>query len=133
MPQKWIVHADVGCHNMVLVNGCLMVIDFEGFSIDGEETTSGYEWFNYRRSAPEISQRTDIFAYGCAVYEIMTGNPPRRELATLPDRRRLAEQRYADYQFPEVTNLPLGELMKGYWHGNFNSMSEVLEALEMPS
>jgi serine/threonine protein kinase len=130
MHQNGIIHADVGCHNMILVQDCLKIIDFEGCSIDGEEATSCYEWFSYQESTPAISQKTDIFAYGCAVYEIMTGRPPHHELATSDDRRRLVKRLYAENRFPKVTDLPLGELMQGCWHGTFNSMSEVLQALE---
>ena len=133
MHQNGIIHADVGCNNMIVIQGCLKIIDFEGCSIDGEKATSCYEWFSYQESTPKISQRTDIFAYGCAVYEIMTGRPPHQELAASANRRRLAERLYAENQFPEVTDLPLGELMQGCWHGAFNSMDEVLQALEMAS
>ena len=112
MHQNGIIHADLGCHNMILVQGCLKIIDFEGCSIDGEEATSCYEWFSYQRSIPAISQKTDIFAYGCVLYEIMTGRPPYYELASLDDRRRLAGQRYANGQFPKVDHLPLGALIQ---------------------
>ena len=129
--QNGIVQADVGCNNMVLVgDDCLKIIDFEGCSIDGEPADSCYEWFSYQRSTPTVSRRTDIFAYGCAIYEIMNGTPPFHELETDNDRSILAEQLYEKHQFPDVTHLPLGELMRSCWHGSFNSMSEVIHALE---
>ncbi|KAI9838766.1 MAG: hypothetical protein M1837_002332 [Sclerophora amabilis] len=128
--ENGIIHADTGCHNMILVQDCLKIIDFEGCSIDGEEATSCYEWFSYQESIPPISRTTDIFAYGCAVYEIITGRPPHHELETSNDPKRLAKRLYAEKRFPEVTDLPLAGLMQGCWHGAFGSMSEVLQALE---
>lgn len=126
-----IVHADVGCNNMILTeDDCLKMIDFEGCSIDGESADSLYEWFSYRRSIPTVSKQTDIFAYGCAIYEVITGRPPYHEFETLDDRYSLVEQLYEKNQFPVVTHLPLGELMQSCWHANFNSMSEVIQELE---
>ncbi|KIW80680.1 hypothetical protein Z517_07296 [Fonsecaea pedrosoi CBS 271.37] len=40
------------------------------WSMDAAEGT-------YRRPISPISQKTDIFAYGCLLYEIMTGKKPR--------------------------------------------------------
>lgn len=132
--EKGIVQADVGCQNMILTrDDCLKIIDFEGCSIDGEEASSCYEWFSYRRSTPSVSQQTDIFAYGCVVYEILTGRPPHHDLGASDERARLVERRYQQNQFPDIRHLPLGELMRSCWHSNFNSMSEVIQALEAAS
>lgn len=132
--EKGIVHADVGCGNMILTRGdCLKIIDFEGCSIDGESADSRYEWFSYRRSTPKVSIQTDIFAFACAMYEIITGRPPYHELETSDDRLGLVEQRYETDQFPDVIHLPLGELMQSCWHANFSSMSEVVRELRVSS
>ena len=132
--EKGIVQADVGCYNMILTrNDCLKIIDFEGCSIDNESADSLYEWFSYRRSTPTVSIQTDIFAYGCATYEIMTGRPPYHGLEKSDDRSSLIEQLYQKNQFPDVTHLPLGVVMRSCWHGTFNSMSEVIQALEAAS
>ncbi|KAH8591190.1 kinase-like domain-containing protein [Bisporella sp. PMI_857] len=130
MHQNRIIHADIGCHNMVLVQDCVKIIDFEGSSIDSEEATSSYEWFSYQDSIPAISQKTDIFAFGCAIYEIMTGKPPHHDLAASNNRRDLVKRRYAEKIFPEVANISSGTVMQSCWNGTFNSMSEVLQALE---
>ncbi|KAH8730411.1 kinase-like domain-containing protein, partial [Phaeosphaeriaceae sp. PMI808] len=101
--DKHIIHADTGCHNWIIVHGHLKIIDFDGCRIDGEEAGSCYEWFSYKESTPAISRKTDIFAFGCAMYE---------------------------NQYPDVNNLPLSNLMKGCWHGTFSSMHEILQGLE---
>ncbi|KAL8828691.1 MAG: hypothetical protein Q9170_006494 [Blastenia crenularia] len=133
MHQNNIIHADIGCHNMILVQGQLNLIDFEGCSIDGEEATSCYEWFSYRDLTRATSEMTDIFAYGCAMYEIITGKPPYHELAASDDRRRLVKQLYIERKFPDVSKLPLSEVIRGCWQGTFDSMDDVLQALEAAS
>lgn len=129
--EKGIIHADVGCSNMILTsNDCLKIIDFEGCSIDGEPASSCYDWFSYRPSEPRVNIQTDIFAYGCMIYEVVAGRPPYYELKTSDNQFKQVEQLYERNQFPDVSQLPLGELMRGCWRADFNSMSEVIQELE---
>jgi serine/threonine protein kinase len=111
----------------------LKIIDFEGCSIDGAEAGSSYEWFSYRKSTPPASKQTDIFAFGCAAYEIITGKPPHHELEKVPGNCSLVEKRYAQNQFPDTTHLPLGEVMQGCWQGDLKSMAEIKQQLEVLS
>lgn len=134
MHENGILQCDVGSHNMILTRGdILKIIDLAGVSIDGGAAGSRYEWFSYRPSTPEVSRQTDIFAFGCVAYEIMTGRQPYHEFETFSDRARRVEQLYQNNQFPDVTHLPLGEVIRCCWHGTFNSMGEVIQALEMAS
>jgi serine/threonine protein kinase len=110
--QNGIIHADVGCHNIILVQNYLKIIDFEGCSINSEEATSYYKWFSYQESTLVISQKTNIFAYGYTIYEIITGRPLHHELIISDDRRRLVKRLYAENRFPKVIDLSLGELMQ---------------------
>ena len=127
--DKKIIHADVGCNNWILVQGHLKIIDFEGCSIDGEEAGACYEWFSYKEP-PVISRKTDIFAFGCAVYEVITGKQPYQELLEFDNRILRVRQLYSRNQFPEVKHIPLGSLILGCWQGTLNSMREVLQELE---
>lgn len=126
-----IIHADVGCNNMILTReGHLKIIDFEGCSIDDEPADSCYEWFSYRPSVPTVSRRTDIFAFGCAIYEVVAGRPPHHELEASDNRYTEVEQLYANNQFPDVTSLPLGRLIQSCWDNEFTSIGEVLRELD---
>ena len=90
-----IVHGDVGCNNVILTKeGFLKIVDFEGCSIGGDPADSCYEYFSYRPSIPRVDRRTDIFAFGCAIYEVMTARPPHQELEALNDRYQQVEQLY---------------------------------------
>ncbi|MCJ1472258.1 hypothetical protein MMC13_000905 [Lambiella insularis] len=126
-----IVHADVSCNNMILTpDNNLKIIDFEGCSMDGAQAESCYEWFSYRRSMPSTSKKTDIFAFGCAAYEIITGKPPYHELEKLDGNSYLVEQRYEQNQFPDVFDLPLEALMRSCWQGEARSMTDIRRQLE---
>ncbi|EXJ94637.1 hypothetical protein A1O1_03033 [Capronia coronata CBS 617.96] len=114
-------------------SGSLKIIEFEGCSVDGEPADSCYEWFSYRPPMPRVSRQTDVFAFGCAVYEVVTGRPPYHELEGSDDRYQEVEHLYATNRYPDVTCLPapLGALIKGYWYGDFSSMGEVLRELQV--
>ncbi|RMZ73137.1 serine threonine kinase [Pyrenophora seminiperda CCB06] len=126
-----IIHGDVGSHNWILTGqDCVKLIDFEGCSVDGGTAGSCYEWFSYRPSLPRVSRRTDIFAFGCAIYEISTGRPPYHELQASDDPYTQVEELYAIEHFPDTTDLPLGQLIQKCWHGDASSMSEIIQELE---
>lgn len=115
-----IIHADFGCSNMILVEDRVKIVDFGGCSIDDSEALTCYNWYNCRDSR-RPSVETDMFAFGCAVFEILTGKPPYHEHKGRPEQVRLL---YAQNQFPAVEHLPLHEVMLGCWHGTFSSMDE---------
>lgn len=130
MHDNGIIHADTGCNNWIVVQECLKIIDFEGSSIDGEDAGACYEWFSYKESLPRISQKTDVFAFGCAIYEIITGRQPYNQLIPFEDRMIRVKQLYAENQFLEVEEIPLGKLMQGCWNGTLKSMHEVHRELQ---
>jgi len=88
---------------------------------------SSYEWFCYQPSTPQATVKSDIFALGCAIYEIVTGSPPYHEFKGMDNARGHVERLYEKSQFPDVACLPMGDLMLACWHGKFNSMREVVE------
>ncbi|KAF2755811.1 kinase-like protein [Pseudovirgaria hyperparasitica] len=127
-----IIHGDVGCNNLILArDGNVKLIDFEGCSIDGGTADSCYEWFSYRRADPYVSRTTDIFAFGCAVYEIITGKPPYHEFESLADCGAHVQQLYAACQFPDVAGVPLSNVIEKCWHGGLESMDAVIQNLEV--
>lgn len=127
--KKGIIHADFGCSNMILIDDRVKIIDFGGCSIDGSEALAGYNWYN-RRGSTCPNLETDIFAYGCAVFEILTGKPPYHEFEGYAERERTVQRLYAQGQFPAVEQMPLCDLILGCWHGTFSSMDDVKQFLD---
>jgi serine/threonine protein kinase len=125
------VIADVGCHNLILTgNGSVKMIDLEGCSIDAVSALSCYQWYSYRPPEPRVSRATDIFAFGCATIEMLSGRLPYHELEVHEDKYLPVGRLYTEDQFPDVSNLPLGTLIDGCWRGRFRSMGHVIQELE---
>lgn len=108
----------------------LKIIDFEGCSIEDGHSSSGYERFSYKPSTPEISIQTDILAFGCAIYEVVTGRPPYQELEASDDPRDRVKRLYQNNQFPDIAYLPMRNVILDWSHGEFNSMDDTLDSIE---
>ncbi|KAF2754063.1 kinase-like protein [Pseudovirgaria hyperparasitica] len=125
-----IVHCDVGCNNLILTSEGVKLIDFEGCSLNGDSAGSCYEWFSYKPAQPQTSRATDIFAFGCIIYEIVVGKPPYSEYMYMEGAGQIVGQLYARGRFPETNNLPLSVLMQKCWRGEIESMDCIIETLE---
>ncbi|EDU49580.1 conserved hypothetical protein [Pyrenophora tritici-repentis Pt-1C-BFP] len=123
-----IIHGDVGSHNLILTKqDCIKLIDFEGCGVDGGGAMSCYEWFSYRPSMPRVSSDTDVFAFGCMIYELLTGRPPHYEFEGLDNQ---VEELYEAQQFPDTTDLSLGQLIRNCWNSNASSMADIIRELD---
>lgn len=72
--------------------------------------------------------KSDLFALGSTLYEIMTGRSPYEE--TPSDE---VERLYEAQQFPDVTSIPCGELIRRCWRGEANSAHEIEKAIKTSS
>ncbi|RAK97423.1 kinase-like protein [Aspergillus ibericus CBS 121593] len=132
--MKNIIHADVGCHNLILdQSGHIKFIDFAGSGIDGEVATVCYEWCSYQPgSEPDV--RTDIFAFGSTLYEIETGEKPYHELEktlNAGNLMRRVEQLFAMGEYPRVDTLVLGDVILRCWNGDYSVMDQVVRDLDV--
>ncbi|PYI27477.1 putative serine-threonine protein kinase [Aspergillus indologenus CBS 114.80] len=126
--SKSIIHADVGCHNLILdQSGHIRFIDFAGSGIDGEPPMVCYETCASRGdSAP--TEKTDIFAFGSALFEIESGHVPYHELCDTMEifqALRAAEQRYAMGEYPNMESSCFRHVITKCWDGTYSSMFEV--------
>lgn len=132
--SKGIVHADVGCHNMILDKfGHVKFIDFAGSGIDGEAPLVCYEWCSFQPTS-EINFSTDIFALGSMLFEIDSGKVPYSELAKdleMGTLVQIVERLFSDNQFPPVEKLTLGNIISGCWFGKYSSMLEVQKEVSL--
>lgn len=128
--SKAIIHADVGCHNLLLdPSGHIRFIDFAGSGIDEEPPLVCYEWCAYRGGSA-ITIETDIFAFGSTLFEIESGHMPYYELCGTMDTfelMRAAEQRFATKQYPDMGNFLLRHVITRCWDGTYSCMREVEE------
>lgn len=126
--SKGIIHADVGCHNLILDRtGHIRFIDFAGSGIDEEAPLVCYEWYAYR-SGSAIGVKTDIFAFGSMLFEIESGFVPYHELCgtmEMFDLMRVVERRFAMREYPYLGDFLLGPIIVRCWDRDYSCMHEV--------
>jgi serine/threonine protein kinase len=69
----------------------------------------------------ESTVRTDLFALGSTIHEIMTGTEPYKELAD-----EEVEARYSELIFPSVDSVPCGQVIMRCWKGEIKTAEEAM-------
>jgi len=98
-----IIQGDVGCHNMLLdANGTLKVADFAGSSVEGCRfpPSVDYDVGSKLPDETEPTIRSDTFALGSTIYEMMTHKAPYKERSYTEVQRLFKQQKFPD-DFPE--------------------------------
>lgn len=121
-----IIHGDINSWNFLLTDDFrLCIIDFSGSTIDGS-AGSGFEGFRYclpRSFHDPSTVRTDLFALGSLLYEIMTGETPYQ---SCEDQE--VEEYFRKGIFPTTKDVPLlGRIMLGCWRGAYESAEAVYQ------
>ncbi len=126
--QKNVRHADLSGRNLLIdSNKRILLCDFSGSSIDDEAATimaeDGYRHPDEKEyKGPTI--RCEIHALGSTIYEIMTGKEPHQGLEKETIRKLLE-----DGQYPDVSEVSLGHVIRGCWDGSFGSAVQVAEQI----
>lgn len=131
-PENYLVHAT----NESLLD--LWLCDFGGARCDdlGSDYHLPDDPFFDPRMPWESTPATDIFSLGSIIYTIMTGHWPYREglppVTTDDQTAYMAEvqQKFLDSEFPDVSNLGGGEVIKGCWNHWYKTAEEVLRAIQ---
>ncbi|KAL1622274.1 hypothetical protein SLS56_008807 [Neofusicoccum ribis] len=122
-----ILHCDFSPRNLLLNSSLeLKVADFGGCSINGSwSSAEGSVRFHLPRAlGTPPTVRADVFALGSTVYEIMTDRIPYEDVAS-----GQVERLYKLSQFPDLSGVQLGEIIRRCWLSNLQSAQEVYSAL----
>ncbi|KAK0729121.1 kinase-like domain-containing protein [Apiosordaria backusii] len=124
-----IIHCDVKPENFLLDSAYrLKIIDFSGSSFDGilGSAFEGTRFCLPRSWDDESTVRTDLFALGSTIYEIMTGRQPYHDL---PDDE--VEARYSQQIFPEVQAVHCGQVIMACWRGEINTAKKAMGLIQV--
>jgi serine/threonine protein kinase len=125
--SKSIIHSDLAARQFLLdANLHVHLSDF-GFSSLNSGDVLGFE--NASHHMPRdidcnmpSTTRSDLFALGSTLYEIMTGKPPYKGKSD-----DAITQLYCIGLFPDVADVLCGDIIMDCWQGRFTSALEVLE------
>ncbi|EME38030.1 hypothetical protein DOTSEDRAFT_83933 [Dothistroma septosporum NZE10] len=117
-----VIHSDLNPTNLLVdqATDALYLIDFSGSTVDGV-VGSGME--GHRFYLPGIATpcvRSDLFAFGSTMYELMTGSHPYPDL----DGDEV-EGRFSKGQFPDTSMLAGGSIIKDCWEQQYATAKEV--------
>ncbi|KAJ5106475.1 hypothetical protein N7456_003150 [Penicillium angulare] len=116
-----IIHADISTRNFLVSDDLsIKLCDFSGSAI-GDQVSLVQEEDRYRMD-PEspLSVKTDIFATGCLIFEIMTGLRPYDEIKD--EEWEDIVRRYSFGIFPCLDNVPCGDIILKCWNCSYRSM-----------
>lgn len=131
-PENYLVHATNESFN-------LWLCDFGGARCDKLGSNVYHlpdDPFFDPRMPWESTPATDIFSLGSIIYNIMTGYWPYKELSSLvvtQDKdpyETLVNQKFAQGDFPDVSTLSGGIVIKGCWGHQYKTAEEVLSAIK---
>ncbi|GJC98602.1 serine threonine protein kinase [Colletotrichum higginsianum] len=127
-----VIHCDIGPHNFLLDDRLrLKIIDFSGSSVDGSRTEISP---GTRYAAPTLSRslqwtptvKADLFSLGSTIYCTMTGKPPFEEFQSED-----VQKMYSNQEFPDLADIPYGDLIRGCWSQDFESVDGLVPLLDV--
>lgn len=126
--RNGVIHCDIRPRNFLSDESLdIKIIDFSGSSLDGSKPTSGEgtrlflprDW----RTLPTVT--TDLFALGSTLYEIFQGTSPHEDVSS--DE---VEKLFINNDFPAVSHIPCGHIIRQCWLSKVDSAGLVQEALK---
>lgn len=126
MHTKNVIHCDISTRNFLLDDNLdLKLSDFQGVYTDFDgRVYNGYALENAKSYLPRPPNhsdvKSDIFALGTAIYEIMVGHEPFPELDEDIEEEEI-ERRYREGHFPSVQGVLGGHIIQKCWSLTYDS------------
>lgn len=116
-------HGDISCNNIFLDDSLNINLgDFAGSAIDGLPPLVCYET-SHELPDEDISTRTEIFALGSTIYEIMTGSKPYKDL---PEHEVSAA--FSKGRFPDLESISaFRNIIMRCWRQNYATAEEAFQ------
>jgi serine/threonine-protein kinase len=144
--DRKMVHRDIKPDNILLTKtGMVKVADLGMVKVDDEEmslTQTGHAvgtpWYmplEQARNAKDIDGRSDIYALGCTLYAMLTGNPPfiGRTIVDVIQAKELgtfAPARQTNSNVPERLDLIMAKMTAKHPKYRYQNCDEVIKDLE---
>ncbi|KAJ5121253.1 kinase domain containing protein [Penicillium bovifimosum] len=114
--RNGVIHCDIKPRNLLLdPTFDIKIIDFSGSSLDGSKSASGegtrFYLPRHWRDPPTVA--TDLFVLGSTLYEIFQCTSPYEEIP----------------KFPNISDIPCGQIIKQCWLSQFDSAKDVKTAI----
>lgn len=124
--SKGIFHGDISCNNAFVDESLKLKLgDFAGSSIDDEPPLVCYDISHEHPDLTNISIRSELFALGSSLYEIMTRSRPYHGSSASSIKNA-----YRAGTFPNLNRLEaLSNVIAGCWNREYYSSDAVLAAI----
>ncbi|KAH6714571.1 kinase-like domain-containing protein [Leptodontidium sp. MPI-SDFR-AT-0119] len=132
MHSRNIIHCDISCRNLLLFPDWRVKVGDFGSARDGNPSENNIvEEIRYElplrgrafEDRPYIKR--ELFALGSAIYEIMAWEMPFEELGTDD-----VEKKYAAEEFPDVTCVLAGDIIRDCWDEKFDTAEDIEGAIQ---
>ena len=127
-----VIHADLKPGNILVDDDLgVRICDFADCSLLGKppyilESGAFYLPGNFRDVGIGCNVKSDLFALGSCIFQIVTGNEPNQGLED-----KDIEDKFEEQVFPEMGNMLFAEVIRKCWFCEFESAEEVLRALSV--
>lgn len=135
--SKNVLHCDISVGNLLLDTDLnIKLSDFQGRlqHPDGTVFIDGGAAESTMSSMPRLDRnycdyKTDFFALGTAIYQMMKGHPPFTDLDPVDDEDEI-QRRFKDGELPALGDNWGGDVIWKCWAGGYESATEVVRDLQ---
>ena len=129
--SKGIIHGDIAARRFLLdeqLNVKLSGFTYASFVGEKGLNIKSYRHFLPRDNMAPNTVKSDLFALGCTLYEIMKGKKPYTEV-----HEHDVLELYKQKLFPDVDGLCCGDVILDSWNCKFSSAAEILARVLVPA